>query len=184
MNDGSTANRRYTLGAIALHWIIAVLIALNFMAAWAAEDAKGTAKLQILANHKAFGMTILVLSLARVVWRWTHPPPPLLESLRPWEAALAKVVHWLFYFAMIAMPLAGWLMHAFETGGLPVSWFGMFDIPGLPLAKNKEYGEIFEDMHKTFGTLMMALVALHVAGSLKHIFVDRDGTMRRMLPWG
>ncbi len=184
MNNGSTASGRYSLGAIALHWVIALLIALNFMAAWAAEDAKGADKLQILANHKALGITVLVLTLVRLAWRWSHPAPPLLESLRPWEAALAKVVHWLFYVAMIALPLAGWLMHAAASGGLPVGWFGLFDIPGLPLPKDKQLTGIFHDMHETFAALMFGLALLHIAASLKHIVIDRDGTMRRMLPWG
>jgi cytochrome b561 len=184
MNDEQLAQSRYTLGAIVLHWAIALLIALNFMAAWAAEAAKGADKLQILANHKAMGITVLVLSLVRLAWRWSHPSPPLLESLRPWEAALAKVVHWLFYVAMIALPLAGWLMHSAETGGMPVSFFGLFDLPGLPLAKDEVVGDIFHEMHETFAALMLALAALHVAAALKHLFVDRDGTMRRMLPWG
>lgn len=184
MNEGSPAESRYTLGAIVMHWVIALLIALNFMAAWAAEAAKGAEKLQILANHKAMGITVLLLSLVRLAWRWNHPSPPLPESLKSWEAALAKVVHWLFYVAMIALPLAGWLMHAAATGGMPVAWFGLFDIPGLPIARDKVTADIFLDMHETFATLMLALVALHVAAALKHMIFDRDGTMRRMLPWG
>jgi cytochrome b561 len=184
MNNGSTANGRYTLGAIVLHWVIALLIVFNFMAASAADGARGAEKLQILANHKALGITILLLSLARLVWRWMHAPPPLLESLKSWEAALAKVVHWLFYVVMIALPLAGWLMHAAATGGMPVSWFGLFDIPGLPLAKDKATAGMFHDMHETFAKLMFALAGLHIAASIKHIVIDRDGTMRRMLPWG
>lgn len=184
MEDGSPANGRYSLGAITLHWVIALLIVLNFMAASAAEQAEGAAKQQILGNHMAIGLAVLALTVVRLIWRLTHPAPPLLESLKPWEAALAKVVHWLFYVAMIALPLAGWLMHAAATGGAPVSWFGLFDVPGLPLAKDRQVAGTFHDMHETFAGLMFALIALHVAASVKHIVFDRDGTMRRMLPWG
>ncbi len=183
MDTEARAPGRYSLVAIALHWVIALLIGLNFAAAWAAEEAHGADKMQIMANHKAIGITVLVLTVLRVAWRLFHRPPPLLESLKPWEAAAAKVVHRLFYVSMLALPLAGWAMHLAGTGGMPVGYFGLFDIPGLPVTKSKELGEIFGDMHETFATLMLALATVHIAASLKHIVVDRDGTMRRMLPW-
>lgn len=184
MQTEDAAGGRYSLGAIAFHWVIALLIALNFAAAWVAEDAPRAEARQIMGNHKAIGITILVLSVLRLLWRLMHKAPPLLESLKPWEAAMAKVVHWLFYVLMIALPLVGWAMHLTETGGLPIRWFGLFDIPSLPVAKDEHLGDVFSDMHQFLATLMLGLAALHVAASLKHIFVDRDGTMRRMLPWG
>ena len=106
METAGIAGARYGWGAIALHWLIAVLIGLNFAAAWAAEDQPQAIKMQIMGNHKAFGLVILVLSLARIVWRLAHRPPPLADSLKAWEAAIAKVVHSLFYFLMIAIPLS------------------------------------------------------------------------------
>ena len=184
MKNEAAAGGRYSLGAIALHWAIALLIGLNFAAAWVAEDAPRAEAQQIMANHKAIGITVLVLSLLRLLWRLMHKAPPLLESLKPWEAATAKVVHWLFYVLLIALPLAGWAMHLTETGGMPVRWFGLFDIPGLPIAKDKHLGETFSDMHSFLATLMLVLAGLHVLASLKHVFIDRDGTMRRILPWG
>ena len=184
MENATAAGGRYSLGAIAFHWAIAVLISLNFAAAWVADDAPRLQAQQIMANHKAIGIAVLVLSLLRLLWRVLHKAPPLPETLRPLEAALAKVVHWLFYVLMIALPLAGWAMHLTETGGMPVHWFGLFDIPGLPVAKDERLGDIFSDMHEFLANLMLVLAAIHVAASLKHIFLDRDGTMRRMLPWG
>ncbi len=175
---------RYTKGAMAFHWIIAIMILLNVIGALASEDLPRDEKMVAMAGHKAMGLTILALSVARLAWRWMHPAPPLLESLKAWEAALAKVVHWLFYFLMIAIPLAGWAMHSAATGGLPVSWFGQFDLPGLPLAQDRGTAGIFHEMHELLAFLMLALLALHVAAVLKHLVIDRDGTLRRMLPWG
>jgi cytochrome b561 len=184
MENKAAVGGRYSLGAIAFHWVIALLIALNFAAAWIADDYPRAQAQQIMANHKAIGINVLVLSVLRLIWRLIHKAPPLLESLKPWEAALAKVVHWLFYVLMIALPLVGWAMHMAETGGLPVRWFGLFDVPGLPVAKDKHLGDLFGDMHAFLATLMLGLAALHILASLKHIVIDRDGTMRRMLPWG
>lgn len=184
MDTDLPAASRYSLGAIALHWIIAILIALNFAAAWTAEGASAADKAQIMANHKAFGLLILLLSISRLVWRLVHRAPPLPETLQPWEAALAKVVHWLFYGLTIALPATGWAMHSAATGGLHVGIFGLLDIPGLPMAKDRGTGGVFMEMHEVLAMLMLALFALHVAGALKHMAIDRDGTMRRILPWG
>ncbi|MDE2595945.1 MAG: cytochrome b [Sphingomonadales bacterium] len=175
---------RYSLGAMALHWIIALLIALNYTSAWVAEDMPEPAKLQVMANHKAFGLTVLALSVVRLLWRFTHRPPPLAESLKAWEVALARVVHGLIYTLTIAIPLAGWALHSAATGGKGLTWFKLFAIPGLPLAQDKASAGIFHEMHEVFATLMLALLALHVIAALKHQFLDRDGSMRRMVPWG
>jgi cytochrome b561 len=182
MEQGITAARRYSLGAIAFHWIIALLILLNFLGAWESHDLPPAEKAYAMAGHKAFGMTILTLSVLRLLWRLTHRAPPLLETLKSWEAALAKVTHWLFYFLMIAIPSAGWAMHSAFSGGKPVSFFGLFAFPGLPLAQDKEMAGLFHELHESLATLMLFLLALHVAAALKHQFYDHDGTFRRMLP--
>jgi len=183
MESSPILARRYGLGAIALHWIIAVLVAVNYGLAWSAEDLPKPEAMQVIANHKAIGITILLLTVVRLVWRLVNPGPPLHESLKAWEAALAKVTHWLFYVALLAIPLAGWAMHSAGTGGMPVSIFGLFDFPALPFGKDRETAGMFGEMHEVLATLNLVLVALHLAGALKHIVIDRDGTMRRMLPW-
>ncbi len=182
MENINAVASRYSLGAIAFHWLIAILIAMNFVIAWRVDGVPKDIQPVIIGYHKAWGMLILTLSVLRLIWRFTHRAPPLLESLKSWEAALAKVVHWLFYFLMIAIPMAGWTMHSAFTGGQPVSFFGLFNFPGLPLAQAKATGGLFHDLHGALATLMMGLVALHVLAALKHQFIDRDGTLRRMLP--
>jgi cytochrome b561 len=183
MNSTAPAANRYSGGAIALHWIIAILIILNVIGAWESHDLPAAEKAYAMAGHKAFGITILVLTVLRIVWRFTHKPPPLLESLKSWEAAFAKVTHTLFYFLMLAVPLAGWTMHSAATGGKAVAIFQLFDFPGLPLAQSKDTAGLFHELHETLATLMIFLLVLHVAAALKHQFVDRDGTLGRMIPW-
>jgi cytochrome b561 len=173
---------RYSSVAIILHWLIAVLIILNFIGAEEAEELKGAERAWAMAGHKAFGITILVLSILRVVWRITHAPPPLPESLKSWEVALSRVVHWLFYILIIAIPLTGWAQHSAYSGGAPVSIFGLFDFPGLPLAKDKATLELFHELHETLAKLMLVLFVLHVAGALKHQFFDKVPSLRRMFP--
>lgn len=183
MEPSNSAAARYSRGAIAFHWIIAILILLNFLGAWQAEDLPKVEKMAIMAGHKAMGITILALSVLRLVWRVVYRPPPLIESLKAWEAALAKVTHSAFYFLTIAVPLAGWGMHSAGSGGKPVSWFGQFDIPALPVSADKPTAGMFHEMHEIFAFAMLLLIVLHVGAALKHQFLDRDGTMRRVVPW-
>lgn len=183
MSQASPAAARYSRGAIAFHWTIAVLIMLNFAAAWVADDAPKEAARQIMGNHKAFGLLILLLSVLRIVWRLTHRPPPLADTLKTWEAAAAKVVHTLFYVLIVAIPLTGWAMASAFSGGEPIGFFGLFDIPGLPMAADKQTAGVFHEVHELLATLTLALLALHIGGALKHQFIDRDATLGRMIPW-
>ena len=179
----SDSAARYSRGAILLHWLIALLIIGNFIGAWTAEDLPRDQKIVIMGYHKATGVLILLLTLVRIGWRLVHRPPPMVETLKAWEAALARVTHWLFYILMLAMPLTGWAFVSAASKGKPVSMFGLFDMPALPVAFDKATVGTFKDLHSTLGTLIVALFVLHVAGALKHQFFDRDGTLRRMVPF-
>lgn len=181
MDSSVAATARYTTGAIAFHWIIAALIVLNFALAWSAEGAPKAQAGQLMATHKAIGISILTLTVLRIVWRMIHPAPPLAETLKAWEAALAKVVHALFYFLMVALPLSGWAMSS--AADRPVSYFGLLQIPMLPIGPDRETAGMFSEMHGVFATSMLVLFVLHVTAALKHQFVDRDTTMRRILPF-
>lgn len=172
--------RRYGSVAMILHWLIALLIVLNFAAAWVAEDMPRPERMQIMANHKAIGITVLVLSIVRIGWRIRHRPPPLQRSLQPWERILAQAVHALFYVAMIGIPLTGWAM---VSGGGPVSLFGLFSVPALPVPTDEAASGRFNAVHERLAWLMLALFVLHVAGALKHQFFDRDHTLGRMTPF-
>ncbi len=180
MDNAGLVGVRYSRGAIAFHWIVTVLILLNFAAAWVADGLPREGAAVVMGNHKAIGITILILTVLRIAWRLTHRPPPLVETMKRWEMALAKVVHVAFYVLMLAIPLAGWAMSS--VADRPVNFFGLFMVPSLPLGSDKALGGLFHDLHELGATLMLILLALHVAGALKHHFIDRDGSMRRILP--
>ncbi len=183
MDTSSQAALRYSRGAVALHWIIAVLIALNFVAAWVSEDMPKEQAMQIMGNHKAIGMAVLALTVVRILWRLTHRPPPLAATLKGWEVALSKLTHGLLYLLMIGIPLSGWAMHSAFSQGKPVGFFGLFGVPALPVAYGKEAAGPFHEGHEVMATAMLVLLALHVAGALKHRFIDRDANaIARMMP--
>ena len=165
-----------------LHWLIVLLIINQWVIAERADALPlGAAKLQALSWHKSFGMTIFALALIRLVWRWLNPVPTLDGKAKGWERMLAHLSHLLLYALIFAMPLTGWLMSSARN--FPVSWFGLFQFPDL-VSPDKA---LFERMHSLHGTLFAALVVvalLHIAGALKHHFIDRNDVLKRMLPFG
>jgi cytochrome b561 len=183
MENASTTSARYSRGAIVLHWLIALLIVLNVIGAFVAEDLSKADKAWMMGNHKAAGLLILALTIARIVWRLIHPAPPLVETLKAWEAALARVTHALFYFLMLAVPLAGWGLASALGKGKPVGFFGLFDVPALPVGGDEPTVDMFHELHEIFAFLMIGLLVLHLGAALKHHWLDKDGTMRRMVPW-
>lgn len=174
--------RRYSIGAMLFHWAIAIAVIVNWRLAEAAEHGVDAEKAAIMANHKALGMTILLLTLGRLAWRWTHPVPPLPSDLAAWERVLARAVHVIFYALLIGLPLGGWLGSSYF--GRPVELFGIVTIPALPVGENRETGKAIFELHQTGGGLFIYLIGLHILGALKHTFIDKNGGIFRMLPFG
>lgn len=168
----------YSAVAIMLHWMMAVLVVAN-LAIGLLHDSllKGT-----MGAHKAIGITVLTLAVVRLVWRLTHRPPPLPATVRPWEKGLAHGVHWCFYALIILIPLSGWVFTSASPTPRPISFFGLFPVPFLPIGPDKALSSTVATRHGQLAYLMIALLCLHVAGALKHRFVDRDRTLERMLP--
>lgn len=183
MDTNSTLGPRYARGSIVLHWLIALLLAGNFIGAWVAEDLPKPEKMELMGYHKAFGLTILALTVLRIIWRLTHKAPPLVDTLKAWEVALSKVTHAGFYFLMLAIPLAGWAMVSGFSQGAPTSVFGLFDAPALPVSFDKETVGLYHELHEVFANLMIALFVLHVGAVIKHVHIDKDGTLRRIVPF-
>ncbi|QKG69886.1 cytochrome b [Erythrobacter mangrovi] len=177
-----TAARRYSTGAMIFHWLIAILVIMNWRIAETAEHLEGADKLVVFGYHKAWGMLILALTVGRLLWRWSHPVPPLPSGLKAWEAKLARTVHVIFYVLLVALPLGGWLASSY--GGRPVDFFGMFTIPVLPVGENKDLSKSIFDAHATGGSIFIYLIGLHILGALKHTFIDKNGGIFRMLPFG
>ncbi|WP_448501782.1 cytochrome b [Sphingomonas sp.] len=178
MGAAIAPTRRYDRVAMAFHWTIAALILLNIALAWKPEAL--TLPFAAMPAHKALGITILLLGVARLGWRLVHRPPPLAPTLTAPVRALARASHALFYVLMIGLPLAGWIMVSGAEVRRPLDWFGLFDIPYLPVSRSA--GDVAHKLHETGAFLLAALIALHVAAALRHQFVLRDGTMARMLP--
>jgi cytochrome b561 len=177
-----TSSGRYSAGAMILHWAIAIAVIANWQIAEKAEHLPEAEAYDVMVWHFQIGMTILVLTVLRIVWRLTHPRPPLGTHLKPWERFLAKAVHALFYVLLIALPLLGWIAMSGYKYAVPM--FGLFEWPVLPLGFGEDTGHEILDVHASLGTAMLVLIALHVLGALKHTIFDRDDTLWKMLPFG
>jgi cytochrome b561 len=171
------SSRCYTRTSIALHWFMALLIFSAFpLGVYMHDLPLSPTKLQLFSYHKWLGITILLAAAARLAWRVTHPAPAMLNMPR-WQAIAAHSVHHLLYVLLFAIPLSGWLMSSAK--GFQTVWFGVLPLPDL-VDKNKELGDLLKEVHETLNFGLLLLVGAHVAGALKHHFIERDDTLRRM----
>ncbi len=181
------SRERYSSVAIGLHWLIAAGIALQMLLGWRLEDFDGFPRSSLLQIHKSVGIAILVLTAARLAWRLVNPPPPQPTSFTPLERHLSHWAHVGFYVMLLALPLTGWaLVSAGRPGGMKL--FGAIPWPSFPLLSllpgdvQDALAEVFANTHAALVWVMLALLALHLAGALKHHFISRDPTISRMAP--
>lgn len=178
--SAEAASSRYTAVAIALHWAMAALVLFMIWLGWNMEDNE--ARFQL---HKSIGITILFLALARLAWRFVNPPPPLPEGMPKLEKTASHAVHIIFYALMIGIPLGGWLMVSVSPFQVSTVLYGVLSWPHLPFTEGLRsetlYG-IVEFFHSKGAWVIIALLALHVAGAVKHEFGAEDGVLKRMLP--
>jgi cytochrome b561 len=191
---------RYSLVSIVLHWAIALAIAGMIGLGWWMTDAikdpaQASAAFKAYQLHKSIGLTILVLSLVRLAWRFTHSFPPLPAHMPGWEQAAARASHLLLYAVMLLMPLTGWLYVSAgwnSTMNMPFAaptiWFGQFEWPHLPGladasdATRSNVAGAAMAVHANLAWGAVALIALHAAAALKHHFLDRDSVLASMVP--
>lgn len=172
---------RYGAVAQAFHWIIAALVVSQFVLARLADPLPlGLHKLTLLARHKSFGMTVLMLAVLRLLWRLGHAPPGLPAGMRPVEAWLARATHAAFYVLLFAMPLSGWLMSSAKN--YSVSWFSLFTWPNL-IGPNEHAFDLLRSTHDVMSNVLFGLAGLHILAALKHHFWNKDSVLLRMLPF-
>lgn len=171
---------RYSVTSLVLHWLIAVLILVQILLITAHEATDGALSREFVQIHKSLGLTILMLTLARIGWRILNPAIPLPTDMKRWEKVLARTTHVLFYAALIVLPLTGWA--ASSAAGRGIVWFGLFDWPLLPVEGGRDTARTLMAVHGLVVKGLYVLVALHVLGALKHHFVNRDNVLHRMIP--
>ncbi len=134
----------------------------------------------LFSLHKTIGIAAFLTALGRILWALSQPRPGLLHGERRAEATLAGTVHWLLYGAMLITPLSGWVHHAATTGFAPIWWPLGQTLPFVP--QSAAVADAATTVHFLASRVLILSILLHVAGALKHHVIDRDDTLRRMLP--
>lgn len=188
VHDTAEPPWRYTRVAAALHWSIAVLIGANIVLGLTAESLADDWVRPAIDLHKSIGLTVLLLVLLRILWRLGSPPPPMPAAYPRVERAAAHAVHAALYGLMLALPLSGWLHDsAFRYAAAHplrlfwvVPWFRIGAVASLDPAAKEAWHERFFTLHVWLAYAVIALVALHVLGALKHQFLGGHKEMQRM----
>ena len=172
--------QRYSYTAITLHWLIALLLAFQIALGWALEGNNSPELFARYQLHKSVGITILLLSFARIAARLFTTRPPASEG-PAWTRALASTVHWLFYLVMILGPVTGWLLVSTARVQVPTLLYGIVPWPHLPVGRS--WHEPAESIHGAMAWLAIGLFALHIAGALRHQWLLGKPELQRMIPF-
>jgi len=181
MSDSKT---KLSCVSVALHWIVGITMIIMVTVGVYMTDFEEYALYPI---HKSVGMIIFVVILARVIWRVKQGWPEAASTYKSWEHTLSKLVHWTLIIATVVMPISGMLMSG--LGGYGLAIFGLEFLAATPnpdeagkmIPINGPIAGAAHETHEIAGKLMFVAFLLHVAGALKHHFVDKDGTLKRML---
>lgn len=170
----------YGLVAQLLHWSVVALILIQYGLVLIFHDMPlGLEKIAWIVRHKAVGMTVLALACSRLAWRLFNPPPPLPVHMQPYQRVLAHASHALLYILIFAIPLSGWVMSS--LAGIPVSYFGLFDIPVL-MAPDKSLVEASKQVHEILNLALAVTASLHIGAAFYHHGFKHDDVLIRMLP--
>lgn len=182
---------RYNTVAMTFHWVIAALIVANVALGLTMAyvlTRRDPMDYTVVQWHKSIGLSVLVLSLARLGWRLVNPAPRLPAGMHPLVAGFAHFTHYLFYFLIIVIPLTGWIFTSASPLGNGTNYFGLFVWPNLPgfaghtREQLKPVHELFQNAHVLLAWSAIVLLPIHVAAALYHHFLRGDDVLRRMVP--
>lgn len=168
---------KYRLPAVVLHWLVALLIVGLFGLGWYMMSVERQPGADWYFNlHRSLGLTLAALVVLRVLWRLSHRPQELPESVPFWEKKLSLAAHWLLYACMVVMPLTGYLGSAYNKSG--VAFFGL----PLPFwaAPSRNLSKLFFTIHESLVWVFVAVIVLHALAGFKHLLIDKDKVFQRM----
>ncbi len=175
-------NLTLTKTTIVLHWLVGLtiitLIAVGlYMSEYEVWD--------LYPIHKSIGMILFVFILYRFIRRMKRGWPQPVGQYKGYEIILSKVVHWVLIIGTILFPISG--MISSGAGGHGLSIFGLellasnYDASGEAIALNSALADLGHETHEILGTVMIVVISLHILAALKHHFIDKDNTLKRML---
>ena len=181
--------KRYSDVAIGLHWLIALLI-IGLVAVGKFMTGLGTddpLRFVLTQWHKTFGITVLLLSVVRLIWRFSHNPPAHPRGRPRSQRRASALVHGLLYLCLFLVPISGWVLVSVSPLNIDTLLFNVIPWPHLePFASYNDKAtqvERFTDYHVLAGNLLLVLMLGHIGAALLHQFVYRDGIGRRIWSW-
>mgnify|MGYP003429954320 FL=1 len=175
---------RYSTVAIVLHWLLGLsFFAMFGIGVYMSDLPFSPLRLKLFNYHKWAGITFLILSVLRLLWRFTHRPPALpqaiAQAMPSWQTKIYNATHIALYALFFAVPLIGWAYSS--ASGFPIVLFGVLPLPDF-MAVDKEFAKQIKELHEISAFALMGLTLLHIGAALKHHFIDKDGLISRMLP--
>lgn len=172
----------YTPAAKFLHWLIVALLIAQFIFAWTMPHiGRSTPVTTLISLHFTFGVIILAVAVVRLAWRGLHSEPLSLDGVPPWQVQSARVLHWLLYVLLLAIPVLGWINASWR--GMPIVMFGV-ELPKLVATRSAGW-RWTGDVHSLLAYYaMLTVIGLHIVSGLYHYFIRRDRVLQRMLPGG
>jgi cytochrome b561 len=172
-------NNKYSGLAQAFHWITALLVLVAFIYGPGGSETRVYSEARDFERrlHETLGLTVFCLTFLRLAWRAMdrRPDPP---DIPRWMGVTAKVVQFVLYVLLLAVPLTAitgaWLE------GHPLTWLGGDIAPRL--AESHALGRQFAEVHGWLGDTILWLAGFHAVAALYHHFWLRDGVLRAMLP--
>lgn len=168
--------------SIALHWLAAVAVVVmlvtGFQAGFAGDAGDRAARSALMGLHISFGASVALLLLARVLSSYLQPRPTAPEQA-PFLKFLSSATHQVLLLAILIQVVSGPL--AVWSGGRAINVFDVFSLPSPFAARNQGIHEFAELLHAIGRWALIGAISLHVLGALKHVMIDRDGVLRRML---
>ena len=171
----------YSAGSKFFHWLIAIIVISMLSISFFLDDLPKLYQSLAFMIHKSFGLTVLFLMLVRLLWIQYHGKPKLPKTVAVWQKVLSRIVQYSLYVLLIAMALCGWIMSV--AAERTPSLFGLFNMP-LPIEPNEALATWMDEAHKTIAWILIVIIGLHIAGAIKHHFIDKDNVLKRMLPGG
>lgn len=166
--------------SLSLHWLTLLAIAGLVVVGFVMQELPNSpTKIQVYALHKSFGLTVLALTVLRLLWRLVAGTPAPVPGTPRWQSFVAQATHGALYVILLAMPLSGWLYNS--ASGFPLKWFGLFALPKLS-GYDAGVKAFALAAHEWLFIALALIVAVHAAAALKHHYLDRDATLSRMLP--
>ena len=169
----------YTLTARVFHWVMATLVLFTLpLGVVIAHDWGGPLQDQLYDLHRSIGALIIPVVLARLVYRWLHPPSPLAADIPAIQQLAAHTTHWALYALLIVQPFLGWIgTSAYRA---PIIVFGLFELPPI-WPEDRGFSDLVLYVHDLIALTIACLLSAHIAAALYHHFVRKDRVLMRMI---